>query len=305
MESEFKHYVKRYFLRLRPIIAVSLVMGCFLCLFVNNIAVSMTNYNAGMGSMYSRMYFKATGVVPAMICGFGSVAFLEIIPRMRERHVVADRTKYRLAAIALAAAIIETVLLAVHTVLVLLKNGDLDGYAFLPVGYMGMFLLAMGFASIAYLGVSLFSEPKKMLMFDGGLSALSILSSMLGILSFPTMVMAGAGADWCDYFYCFSLTGFVDIDSLTSIGTSSPDYGCLIGYAGLLAFSAVFLAAAHFISDRKNAPASPGGSMSVLDVLPDAVEYEPIGLSEHGGEIGVGADVEEVIGRAHESGHDE
>ena len=253
MEQDFKSDLRANLKRCRPIIAVGLIVGCILCLFMNNIAVSALKVNPLMGSTFARMYYTASGMIPFIITGLGAAAFLFNIPAMRnagEPKTTGD-LKSRIAAIAIIPLVVSTVLLIVHCLLVLAKNGNLDGYVYLPVAYMGRYFLSLFFASLAILGYGLFSVPKRGIAMAAFIAIWCLLASMVSLMGQPMFVQMGAGDEWLENLRYVTITGLVDVTSLTSIGTDNADLTCLLKYAGILVIACILIATGYKLSAKK------------------------------------------------------
>ncbi|MDO5861748.1 MAG: hypothetical protein Q4Q58_03020 [Thermoplasmata archaeon] len=258
MSSEFTAMVRRDLGSIGKVVAIAAGMGCFMCLFVNNLSISAISMNPAMGATSLKSYTTMAGAMHTFILGMGSAAFLWILPGMRGRK--ADDSPYGmksgLAAICVAALAVEILILLVHCALVIVKNGSMDGYEFLPLIYLGFFFLDLFFAGMGLLGHGLSDSPKKALGMAGGVGGWCLLMSMMALLGTSSFVMIGAGAEWCTGFRAVTIFGLMDVDSLMTIGTSAVDYSCVWEILGILVIAAIVIAAGWHMVRRKSPEAA-------------------------------------------------
>ncbi|MDO5853877.1 MAG: hypothetical protein Q4Q62_07570 [Thermoplasmata archaeon] len=257
MSSGFASMVRSDLGKIGKIAVLGTVMGCFLCIFINNISISAIAMSPAMGSTSLKSYLTMAGAIHTLIVGLGCAAVLWILPGMRGQKAddSSSGVKSGLAAIAIASLAVELVILAVHCAMVLIKNGSMDGYEFLPIAYAGFFFLDLFFAGLGLMGHGLSDEPMKALGVAGGVGGWCLLMSMFALMGSATFVMVGAGADWCTGFRAVTIFGLMDVDSLMSIGTSAADYSCLWETALILVLAAIVIAAGWHLLRRKDASA--------------------------------------------------
>lgn len=250
--STFTEDVKGDLKKNRMMLAMGCFLGAFLCIYMNNIAVAAGSSAMGaqMGTMYVTMYNKVMCVMPLlMVCTMGIIT-LAIKPRMagmKEEGTAASH----ITAIGISLVAVEVVILICHLCVILLRNGSIDGYAYVPVAYVGNIAIGLSFAGVGLL-LSRFVKPRIAMGVTMLFAVWTMFAGIFGILGLDAMVALGAGAEWLSNLYYFTVTGFVDIDSLITIGTADPDYTCLLYYLALYIIDFVLIGLAIW-KDRKDA----------------------------------------------------
>ena len=105
--------------------------------------------------------------------------------------------------------------------------------------YAGMYILVEAMFGICYLGSCIFNRSKNAMAFGGGITVWCFIASLLGMFGTPDMVSMGFGASQLDIFNKLTLVGLFDIQSLSTIGTSSVNYDFLPKLAILAVISVV------------------------------------------------------------------
>ncbi|MCD8328220.1 MAG: ABC transporter permease [Ruminococcus sp.] len=90
--------------------------------------------------------------------------------------------------------------------------------------FAGMYILSEAVSAICYMGSCIFNRSRSSMAFGGGLSVWFFLASLLGMFGSDMMVDMGMGVKELGYFNRLTLVGLYDIDSLSTVGSSSVDY---------------------------------------------------------------------------------
>lgn len=235
-----------------PIVIIGTVLGCIVCVFINNIAISSLSMNPILGATLSQVYFTATGILPTIIVGVGCSFMLFVLPRLREEDDYNKGTiKSHILTLAIAPLIVEVVILSAHLLTIWFKTGSFEGYSYIPVAYLGMYFLALFFASLVVFGAGVFRKAALGLGFAGIVSIWCLISAMVAVMSCPLFIQMGAGDESLSSFYNVTITGLVDYPSLVSLSTPLPDYSCLLGLFAIFIIAIALLLIGAYLMARR------------------------------------------------------
>ena len=194
---------------------------------------------------YLTLLLKSTGIIIPAILGLGSAIVILIMPkRTGDNCRQCDMYSHVLVVMAVPAATIA-IMFVITSIAAVIVTGGADDIPVIMFAYAGMFAEAAGFAALGTFGYSMFAGWGRCMTLALVLSAWCVIATFLGSLGIPGIVLA-EGIDWMSAFYGTTFAGLIDVDSLLTLGTSSPGMTWFWKYLALAAMEVAVFVVSHF-----------------------------------------------------------
>lgn len=214
-----------------------------------------------MGTMLNQMYYTVMGLLPIFLLIIiianglvaeqvdkGSMAYILATPTNRSAVVIT----HILYLVFMPVFVIGMVcLVRIFTTYMFFDTVNLDKIIGL---HIGMYALVEAVAGICYMGSCIFNSSKKAMIFGGGITMWSFLSSLLGFFGSDDIVMLGIGVEKMGIFNKMTLVGLYDLKSISTLGTDSVDDKFIYKLAILFAIAIIcyFVGSMRFV--KKDLP---------------------------------------------------
>lgn len=212
-------------------------------------------------SLIDTMYLKGTGILSILLLVVllanslvaspvdkGSMAYVLATP-IKRRAVAFTHMLFMIVVPAVVLAVVCLARIAVES-----SFASDASVQEIIVMYIGMYLLTEATAGISYFGSCLFNTSGRSLAFGGGIAVWFFLASFLGIFGSPELVDIGMGVQDLDIFNSLTLTGFYNIDAISTLGSSVIDWSFLSGFAAMGVIALVCYVAGALAFNHKNLP---------------------------------------------------
>lgn len=217
--------------------------------------------NTDSSTLLNTMYFKVVGLLPIflLVVLFGSMLLASQVDRGSMGYVLSTPTRRR--AVAFTQAVFMLVIPALLIVIVCAEKialtahfaGSVNAQMFV-VMYVGWYLLVEVTAALCYFGGCHFNTSAGALAFGGGFAVWFFLASFLGVFGNSTLVDMGIGVEQLGVFNKLTITGLLNIDAISTVGTGAVDTSFISGFVILAVAAAAFYIAGAVRFCRKDLP---------------------------------------------------
>ena len=181
-------------------------------------------------TLLNHMYFTVMGLLPILILivALANSLVADKIDRGSMVYVLSTPTK-RLAVtitqalfMIIVPALVLTIVCSTRVATSFVFYDEVNVKRIITL-FVGMYILVEAIAGICYLASCFFNQSKYALAIGGGFSVWFFLASLLGMFGLDNLVSMGVGVESLSIFNKLTLIGLFDVDSISTIGTATPD----------------------------------------------------------------------------------
>lgn len=182
-------------------------------------------------SLFTRMEYTIQGLLPMLIFVVivGNSLIVDQVDKGSMAYVLSTPTKRSAVAITQMLFMLVTPAIIIGITCITRMIGcyiffDTFSATEIIVQYVGLYILTEAISGICYLGSCIFDQSKKAMAFGGGLTVWFFLASLLGMFGTSDMVNMGIGSEALNIFNKLTVVGLYDVNTISTLATSSPDY---------------------------------------------------------------------------------